>query len=468
MNAEDIKPPEEKKEESKISNEQKNEEKKEEKEKPKELTQLDIFNKILLIIKNFLKEHTVYEAIPGNMKILIFNSELNFLETIYAMVKEDIYCALVYDSLYKNFIGIITIRDIMELIKFINDRIKKYNGIIVNTNFFIKEIFSKNEVQLNSLSSIKENEEIKPVKKKSFGSFDRINELDEEEGSDSSFEGEIKEKPQSSSLKQGVDFFKSLNLISINDFYRTVRGIPIHRLITKAKLLSVSLDNNLFDCAKLIKEKKTHRIIIEETKEKQSEIHQSNNNLLNIKNTNYIKNYTGFITYETMFDFFIQNYYGDMKEFKCLLNDIIDVTSIANKLTYKFDKNEKVFVVFEQCFLTKLSIMPIYDSSNNNEIFGYLFLKDLVYFFMKVGIFFSLDDSVENFLIKLYEGIDEEKPLGKERIKYINIKKEKYTMKQIFELLNASPEKKIIVNTGDDLSLITLSNIFRCVFNLKE
>ena len=41
-------------------------------------------------------------------------------------------------------------------------------------------------------------------------------------------------------------------------------------------------------------------------------------------------------------------------------------------------------------------------------------------------------------------------------------------MKQIFELLNASPEKKIIVNTGDDLSLITLSNIFRCIFNLKE
>ena len=169
-----------------------------------------------------------------------------------------------------------------------------------------------------------------------------------------------------------------------------------------------------------------------------------------------------------MFDFFIQNYYGDMKEFKCLLNDIIDVTSIANKLTYKFDKNEKVFVVFEQCFLTKLSIMPIYDSSNNKEIFGYLFLKDLVYFFMKVGIFFTLDDSVEKFLIKLYEGIDDEKPLGKERIKYINIKKEKYTMKQIFELLNASPEKKIIVNTGDDLSLITLSNIFRCILNLKE
>ena len=379
MSTEDITTENSELEKSNKENEKKEEnDKKEEKKEKKDLTPKELYTELLLIIKNFLSEHTVYEAIPGNMKILIFNSELNILETIYAMVKEDIYCSLVYDSLYKNYIGIITIRDIMELIKYINDKIKKYNGTIVNTNFFIKEIFSKNEVQLNSLSSIKEISEIKPIAKKSFGSFERINELDEE-GSDSSFEGEIKEKPQSSSLKQGVDFFKSLNLISINDFYRTVKGIPIHRLISKAKLVSVSLDNNLYDCAKLIKEKKTHRIIIEETKEKLSEI-KPESNLLQIKNSHFIKNYTGFITYETMFDFFIQNYYGDMKEFKVLLNDIIDISTIANKLTYKFNKDEKVFVVFEQCFLRKLSIMPIYDK-NNDEIFGYLFLKTSLFFY---------------------------------------------------------------------------------------
>ena len=230
MSTEDITTENSELEKSNKENEKKEEnDKKEEKKEKKDLTPKELYTELLLIIKNFLSEHTVYEAIPGNMKILIFNSELNILETIYAMVKEDIYCSLVYDSLYKNYIGIITIRDIMELIKYINDKIKKYNGTIVNTNFFIKEIFSKNEVQLNSLSSIKESSELKPTSKKSFGSFDRINELDEE-GSDSSFEGEIKEKPQSSSLKQGVDFFKSLNLISINDFYRTVKGIQIHRL----------------------------------------------------------------------------------------------------------------------------------------------------------------------------------------------------------------------------------------------
>ena len=90
-----------------------------------------------------------------------------------------------------------------------------------------------------------------------------------------------------------------------------------------------------------------------------------------------------------------------MKEFNIFLNDIINISTIANKLTYKFDKDEKVFVVFEEYLLRKLSIMPIYDKSNN-KIFGYLFLKDLVYFFMKVDIFFTLDDSIKKFLTKLY------------------------------------------------------------------
>ena len=104
-------------ENSELEKSNKENEKKEEndkKEEKKDLTPKELYTELLLIIKNFLSEHTVYEAIPGNMKILIFNSELNILETIYAMVKEDIYCSLVYDSLYKNYIGIITIRDIME------------------------------------------------------------------------------------------------------------------------------------------------------------------------------------------------------------------------------------------------------------------------------------------------------------------------------------------------------------------
>lgn len=40
----------------------------------------------------YLSTHTVYEAIPENMKILVFNSELAIKECISAMANEDIYC----------------------------------------------------------------------------------------------------------------------------------------------------------------------------------------------------------------------------------------------------------------------------------------------------------------------------------------------------------------------------------------
>ena len=43
-----------------------------------------------------------------------------------------------------------------------------------------------------------------------------------------------------------------------------------------------------------------------------------------------------------------------MKEFNVFLIDIINISTFANKLTYKFDKDEKVFVVFEEYFLRKI------------------------------------------------------------------------------------------------------------------
>ena len=41
-------------------------------------------------------------------------------------------------------------------------------------------------------------------------------------------------------------------------------------------------------------------------------------------------------------------------------------------------------------------------------------------------------------------------------------------MKQIFELLNASFEKTIIINTGDDYSLIILLKIFKSIINIQK
>ena len=69
------------------------------------------------------------------------------------------------------------------------------------------------------------------------------------------------------------------------------------------------------------------------------------------------------------------------------------------------------------------------------------------------GNIFSFNDTVEKFLQKLYEGIDEEKPLGKERISIIDLEKSDYDLKTIFEMMSVSPERKIIVKDKTDLGL---------------
>ena len=50
-----------------------------------------------------------------------------------------------------------------------------------------------------------------------------------------------------------------------------------------------------------------------------------------------------------------------------------------------------------------MSIMPIYDlDDNKNELFGFLYLKNVMYIFTN-GNIFSFNDTVEKFLQKLYE-----------------------------------------------------------------
>ena len=55
-------------------------------------------NNLQKIFTKFLNEHTIYEAIPEDMKILVFNDELLIKDSIEAMIKEDIYCGLLYNS----------------------------------------------------------------------------------------------------------------------------------------------------------------------------------------------------------------------------------------------------------------------------------------------------------------------------------------------------------------------------------
>ena len=73
-------------------------------------------NNLQKIFTKFLNEHTIYEAIPEDMKILVFNDELLIKDSIEAMIKEDIYCGLLYNSQQNKHSGVFTIRDVLGLL----------------------------------------------------------------------------------------------------------------------------------------------------------------------------------------------------------------------------------------------------------------------------------------------------------------------------------------------------------------
>ena len=352
-------------------------------------------NKLKGIFTKYSKDHTVYETIPENMKILVFNSELMIKDSIEAMIKEDIYCGLLWDTTANKYIGIFTIRDVLSLIMISYQRLNQYLNTNTNINDLdtlvksIIEIFSKLTIDKNKMD------------------------LEEEEKIDTSNYDKI--------IKNFSDFFKLFDNFTINDYVNKFKD-------KNTNMISIFLDGNLQDCIKLIKDNHIHRIVVED--QKSSTI-------------------TGFITYEAIFEFFIENYYSSMKEFEIQLKNV----NIISKNVFFLNKNDTLYKAMELFCTKKISLIPIMD---NKEIFGFIYLKDIIYCFSN-GNNLNFTTNLGSFLEDLYEGVDSEKPYGKKRITELD---ETTNLKKVFEEMSICPERKLIVKYHDHIGIITLSNIF--------
>ena len=186
------------------------------------------------------------------------------------------------------------------------------------------------------------------------------------------------------------------------------------------------------------------------------------------------QNFTGFVTYETVFDFFIYNYYSmEMKEFDLTLEDLKKIplnSSFIKPITNYALINEEVHSSFSKKISTKSDLLPIY-TEDKKDIFGFLFLRDYLFFVSNCGSNQNLTN--EQFLISMYEGIDDEKPYGKERIIYLEYNEEskKSKIKSLLEKINGAPEKKIVlkdIEDGNKLYIISLKSIFDTVVEMNE
>jgi len=178
------------------------------------------------------------------------------------------------------------------------------------------------------------------------------------------------------------------------------------------------------------------------------------------------QNYTGFVTYETVFDFLIYNYYSlEMKEFNLTLEDLRKLpltSSFLKPIVNSALMNEEVHSSFSKYITSKEDLLPIL-TEDKNDIFGFLYLRDYLYFISNCESNQSLTN--EQFLINMYKEIDENKPYGKQRIIYLEYNEEskKLKIKHLLEDINSAPEKKIVLRDteeGNKLYIISLNSIF--------
>ena len=314
----------------------------------------------------------------------------------------------------------------------------------------IKKVKTKKKVSIEEENKEKEGEKpikkkVKKIKKKTESELDE-KEKDENEKNKEEGEKIVKKKTKKIKKKKTknelTDKEKSEEKKEINNFQKSEKSIIEIEDISNKEIL------------KLNGEEKSN----------------------NLDYPSETQNYTGFITYETVFDFLIYNYYNiEMKEFNLSLEELQKIplnSSFVKPLNNFSLMEEKVHYSFSKNITSKSDILPIL-TNDKKDIFGFLFLRDYLYFVSNCES--NQDLTNEQFLNDMYEGIDDDKPLGKERIIYLeyNDTTKKYKIKELLEKINGAPEKKIVLknkkeNDENIFYIISLKSIFDVIVEMNN
>lgn len=160
------------------------------------------------------------------------------------------------------------------------------------------------------------------------------------------------------------ELFKLYEQLIIEDYLSDIHTVYSYFLhlyqnnYINFNLITLNIDNNLQQTIENLKENKIHRIIIEDTK---------------------VNSFTGFITYENVFEYFIDNYYSEKMD--VFETDINNLNLIRKDLIY-IDKSDSIIKTLETMFDNKISTIPILNKENeNNNLYGFFYLKDIIYLF---------------------------------------------------------------------------------------
>jgi len=142
-------------------------------------------------------------------------------DAIEAMLKEDIFCALIWDTELSKFIGIFTIRDFLNLFKVIYE---KTNNLIQSKykwssiKHLVSHLFQRNPIELDDLDVIME--KVENTSKMNSDTKSEKSDLDMHVDDDNDI---LKIENQMKSFK---DFFKIFEFININDYFSDI--LPVN------------------------------------------------------------------------------------------------------------------------------------------------------------------------------------------------------------------------------------------------
>ena len=452
----------------------------------------DIFNRNKLLMNDEEEEKNENIIFKNkNFDILKYLTKINYND-YYEMIKKYNKIHIIYSiSLDTSLLDVLKViykigvhRLVVEETKKkgLNENKKKENEINLQNNTFDTKLEKEkneniNKTELEKGEKEKSDKKIKKVKTKK----KVINEEENKENKEKEGEKVIKKKVKKIKKKKTENDLDEKDKEE-NDNNKEEGEKPVKKKVKK------------------IKKKKTENDLIDKEKEKDNEEKKEINNLqkseksvMEISNKDVLKlnveeksnnnlevpsetqNFTGFVTYETVFDFLIYNYYSmEMKEFDLSLEELRKIPSNSSFIipinTFSL-MTEKVHSSFSKNITSKSDILPIL-TNDKKDIFGFLFLRDYLYFVSNCES--NQDLTNEEFLNNMYEGIDSEKPLGKERIIYLeyNDITKKYKIKELLEKINGAPEKKIVLKYKEDENnlffIISLKSIFDVIVKMNN
>eukprot|EP00830_Metopus_es_P002035 TRINITY_DN11805_c0_g1_i1.p1 TRINITY_DN11805_c0_g1~~TRINITY_DN11805_c0_g1_i1.p1 ORF type:complete len:328 (-),score=74.63 TRINITY_DN11805_c0_g1_i1:209-1192(-) len=236
-------------------------------------------------LQEFLHGHTIYDVLPMNGQVLVFNTELPLYEAITALAEHNIFCGVLWDEKKNEFSDLFTIRDIMEIFLFETAQIDllypNKGHLITEEEKYINEIVTVMETTNRTKLAPMETEEL--------------------------------EKPKPPKPKESEAALQGYGIIFA--LLKKIKLLDWQRVFGKDKkspniLINKNLKNSLLEACVEMADKKIHRLaIIEKGKEKD--------------NTTLC----GIITHDMIMSYIIANLQGDPSIFDVPVKELSIGTS---------------------------------------------------------------------------------------------------------------------------------------------